>query len=367
MLKIRWLGEPIFSPTGYATNVRELCYALSKTCDAKAITDEIPPLKYKDCVTKENDIDSETHLIGRTYTYNQYLLPYENIAKSISGILVLEGDRLPEDWIATANIMDIVWTASKYGEQQFINNRIIPEKIKILPHGIDPNIFYPQVNPQRFPDFTFCFVGGFAIPGDRKGLDIAAKAFHEEFNNKEKVKFIIKINKIYNPNFNAVIYLQHVSNRDDRLFIIDKDMNHAALNNIYNASDVHVMPTMGEAFSMNLAESMACGKTVIATNWSGHLDYCLPEFSFLINIEKFVVAHYGLYDIISGSKWAYPSIKHLKELMRYCFDNQEEVRHKGRKSQRYILDNYKWRDSALKLIELLTQSTTLTRLHLELI
>src|SRR3990167_3720313 len=186
-MKLRWVSEPTFQGTGYSNNVRELIFALNELgVDAKAITSEEPWPGYEHIKTEIDDIDEETHVIGRTYTYDA-LEPYTNKAKSISGILCLEGDRLPESWVATSNVMDYVYTASHFGEQQFINNGIIPEKIKLLPHGVQTKMFYQDPHyTERWPEFTFCFVGGFAIPGDRKGADIAALAFRREFKDNER-------------------------------------------------------------------------------------------------------------------------------------------------------------------------------------
>lgn len=353
-MKIRQIGDNPYGVTGYSNNVRELFYELNKIkdVDAKVIypkTNEYIPPKAANIVTDQIDVDADTHVIGRAYVYNQFLRPFHDVCRSLSAILVLEGDKLPEDWVAVANALDIVWTASEYGRNQFISNGIVPEIVRILPHGFDPQIFHPTITSKKlFPEFTFCFVGGFATPNDRKGADLLVKAFTEEFTNNEKVRLLMKINTTYNREFNSKQYLNEIGQYDRRLTILDNDMSQEQLVDVYNASDIHVMPTYGEAFSMNLCESMACGKTAITTNFSGHLDYCRPEFSYLIDVEKFVLAHYGVYDVMSGSKWAQPSIKHLRELMRYAFDNQNEVEKKGRQAQRFVLDNYTWRHAAFK-------------------
>lgn len=355
-MKLRWVGDEIGSSTGYSNNVSEVLLALSKFIDAKAIgitNNE----RYKNIVIPYDDIDSETHTVCRVF--NEPLVnSVLSRAKSVNGMLVLEGDRLYERWITTANILTQLWATSEFNRQQFINNGIVRDKIRVIHHGVDPDVYNSKVQPLEIPDlkdFVFLFVGGYAIKGDRKGADLLVRAFKEEFNEKENASLILKINTAYNPSFDSKKDLLEISGHHRNIKVLISDMNQTQLASLYALSNVHVCPTAGEGFGMTLSESMACGKPVIATNYSGHLDFCKPEFSYLINVDRFEPAHYGQYDIMSGTSWARPSISHLKELMRYTFDNQSEVKMKGLKASKYILKNFTWERAALRTIKCLKE------------
>src|SRR3990167_8090486 len=142
-IKLRWYGDNIYGHTGYANNVRELLYAMHQLgADAKAIMPPLPageylPPKCEPIITREIDIDKETHVSGRTYVYNEFLKQWTGKCKTLSAILVLEGDKLPQEWVCIANSLDYIWTASEYGKRQFIANGIVPEIVKVIPHGID--------------------------------------------------------------------------------------------------------------------------------------------------------------------------------------------------------------------------------------
>ena len=54
------------------------------------------------------------------------------------------------------------------------------------------------------------------------------------------------------------------------------------------------------------------------------------------------------------AKWAMPRIAHLKEIMRHCYENQEEVKRKGGQAHKDSL-NWTWTHSAKKAIEVLKE------------
>ena len=119
----------------------------------------------------------------------------------------------------------------------------------------------------------------------------------------------------------------------------------------YHHSDVFVMPTKSEGFGLTIAESLACGRPVISTNYGGHLDFFDDKVGYPIDVEKMIPATDYNY-IYRGAKWAYPDIEHLKKLMRYTYENREELKKKGKKAiQR--MKKYTWQDSAKKILSII--------------
>src|SRR5438128_8800249 len=94
---------------------------------------------------------------------------------------------------------------------------------------------------------------------------------------------------------------------------------------------------------------MALGKPVIATGWSGNMDFMNTSNSFpvrydLVEIEEDV----GPY--AAGEIWADPSVGHAAELMRHVFENRDEARARGEAARREIEANYS-EESLANLIE----------------
>lgn len=98
-------------------------------------------------------------------------------------------------------------------------------------------------------------------------------------------------------------------------------------------------------------ESMAMELPTIGTRWGGHLDFMNDDNSFLIDIEgtspeprcNWVTSYYV------GRKFAVPNKNHLRQLMRYVYENRKEGIEKGKKARKYILKNYTWDISCKKM------------------
>jgi glycosyltransferase involved in cell wall biosynthesis len=352
--------------TGYSRNISGLAIALAdlgvdikviQQKDDGYIPDKLVPLMEYDLQKAIKELDSETVIMGRTY--NDIHLFKQFPHKMICSILVLEGDRIPEDWIAKANLIDQVWASSLYNQKMLEKNGVACN-IVVIWHGFDENIYWNKwrgidgkEKEEEIKPFVFLFVGGHTIRGDRKGADILAQAFNI-FKPEDNVKLIFKINTSYNPDFDAIYDLKSLIRSDlhDKVEFITEFLDDNQMANLYRSADVSVTPSLGEAFCQSILESMACGTPCIVTNYSGYLDYCNQENSFLIPIEKRVIAHYGPFDIYSGSVWVKPDIKELEIRLKAAYVFPEAIKEAGHMAAK-VQENMKWSDQAKKAIEVI--------------
>ena len=169
------------------------------------------------------------------------------------------------------------------------------KKIEVLFEGIDTNVYKKtnefskmlQTEMNNVEEtFNFLFVGHWLqgkLGDDRKDTGMLIKVFLETFKNQKKRPGLIlktsgagfsvldreatleKIRQIKNtvdgdlPN----IYLVHGDFYDDE---INELMNHPKVK-------AHINITHGEGFGRPLLEASVTEKPVIASNWSGHVDF----------------------------------------------------------------------------------------------
>jgi glycosyltransferase involved in cell wall biosynthesis len=96
--------------------------------------------------------------------------------------------------------------------------------------------------------------------------------------------------------------------------LIKEVLPRAALTRLQATCDVFISLHRSEGFGLNLAECMALGKPIIATNWSANVDYMNPENSCPVNYTLVELAEtIGPYE--KGQVWAEPSIEHAAEYL----------------------------------------------------
>ena len=110
--------------------------------------------------------------------------------------------------------------------------------------------------------------------------------------------------------------------------LIDEDLPEETLNALVKACDVYVSLHRAEGFGLGLAEAMALGKPVIATAYSGNLEFMSASDSLLVGYRMTEVDHGDLRFNPSaenvyrpGSPWAQPDVDQAARHMRYLCDH----------------------------------------------
>ncbi len=82
------------------------------------------------------------------------------------------------------------------------------------------------------------------------------------------------------------------------------------------------------------------GLPVIATNFSGPSFYLTQENSFPLRVEAMEQVPNGAEFGMVAAKWARPSVAHLRELMRFVFENRDDARLRGIQAREDILSKF---------------------------
>ena len=374
---INIIGE-IFGITGYDSHTRSLANALSKLTDCKISTKL--PQNWERLVN-----DAEFKMImnkDERYDYNLIISTphnwrlYTGLGKNI-GYCVWEGDKVPESWIDDMlnPDIDLIFVPSEHTKQaiwntywkgsnyEYMNKKVLKNKpdkefwnkIKIIPHGVNTNLFYECKVKEKDKPFRFiCNKGWRGTSWDRGGVQYLIQAFSEEFTKEEKIELAIKLNPAY---MNPAILQQSI---DALQLPIDRPPINIILNNIpfnelvhlYNKADCFITPTRCESFGLPGLEAMACGLPVVLTNYGGQTDYMTKKNSLFIDYKLEEVKEDMMYE---GIQWATPNKEDLKKKLRWAFNNQKKIKEMG---QQALKDSKKWTwdISAKKIMKLLSQS-----------
>jgi len=243
------------------------------------------------------------------------------------GYTMLETGGLPEEWVLQANEMDEVWTPSPFNAWTFRRSGV-ESPICVMPLGVDTGRFNTEVKGYPLQD-TFTFLSVFEW-GERKAPEILLTTFNQVFRKDEPVALICK----YDNNDGAVDTIAQIDamgldpDGGQIIFIENQRVPYQHLSQLYRSVDCFVLPTRGEGWGMPILEAMACGVPVIATCWSAQQAFMTDANSYPLQVIKLTDAK-AKCPYYEGFKWAEPDIRHLKQLLRHVYENQEEARAKG--------------------------------------
>lgn len=287
------------------------------------------------------------------------------------GRTTFETDGLPPDWVARCNAMDEIWVPCAFNKETFAEAGVA-RPILVVPEGVDTDRFRPGLAPLDLPGpreaTTYLAVFEWT---HRKSPDLLLQAWATAFTAHDDARLVLRT---YPPNqiegdpaawVDAKIdeQLARIGKRRSDcapIAVIARQVPDADMPRLYNSADVYLAPSRGEGWGRPHMEALSCGVAVVATRWSGNLDFQTDDNSWLIDID-------GLEEIDAreefpfyrGQKWAKPSLDHFVELLRESHRNTAVRRAKGERARQDMVEKWDWSKIAplaeLRLREILAE------------
>jgi len=344
-------------PTGYAISSRELVCALDRhgvevryryVYGPGTVFPKVEPQqseKFLVNIIRGRKLTSE----GIQVVYAQGDVFQSNFGKYRVGFTMLETDGVPKEWVKQANRMNEVWVPSTFNAQTFRDSGVHCP-IFVIPLGVDPDYFNPKILRYELAG-VYTFLSIFEW-GERKMPELLLKAFNDEFKANEPVVLLCKsLNVDPSVDVRANVAALNLTPAGGRIHFAENALipTHQ-LGALYHSADCFVLTTRGEGWGMPIIEAMACGLPVIATDWSAHRDFMNERNSYPLPIDDLVPAE-AKCPYYAGFKWAQPSYRHLRRLLRHVFENQAEARVKGERASLEVRTNWTWDCAARKIID----------------
>ncbi len=161
--------------------------------------------------------------------------------------------------------VDLVLAVSDYNAKGLLSRGTPPHKLRIVPSGIDTNIFHPRDEEEK-EIFDVLFVGRFAPV--KRVCDIIKAADILRSEGIKDIRYTLVGGSQGDGNYSKVVSM--ISKRRlTRSFRIIPPVNQSILPSYYWMSDIFVLPSIYEALGKVLLESMACGTPVITPSSGG--------------------------------------------------------------------------------------------------
>lgn len=244
-----------------------------------------------------------------------------------------EFDSIPESWKTYADTVDEVWTATEFIAQGLRERLSIPVRtlfpgVTLAPFQVRDRSYF-KLDPG---DFTFLFTFHMMSVMERKNPLGLIRAFRRAFRADEPVRLVLKTSfgdrhpKQFQELLDAVA-------AEPTITIIDEVFSSDDVLSLMNTCDAYVSLHRSEGLGLTMAEAMLMGKPVIATAFSGNMDFMNEDNSLLVPFQRVKVGR-PIPPYNADLEWAQPSEEHAAKLMRRLFDDQQWAREIGARGKR---------------------------------
>jgi glycosyltransferase involved in cell wall biosynthesis len=268
----------------------------------------------------------------------------EFFAKRYSiGIWFWETNRLRASERHAARCLDELWVSSSYVRDAIESDLEIPLHVVPVPMERPSGPFRTRDDLDLPEAFIFLFVFDFWSE-ERKNPTALVEAFTKAFAPGEGPTLVVKsING--ESKARKLEKLQHIAG--DRGDVVVRDGYVSALDrdSYLAACDCYVSLHRSEGLGLTMAEAMALGKPVIATGYSGNLEFMDETNSFLVPYEIVDVPS-NWWAHAPGATWAEPDVDAAADLMRRVWEDREAARILGQQARDVLLERFSPRRSA---------------------
>jgi FkbM family methyltransferase len=242
-----------------------------------------------------------------------------------------EFDSVPENWIDHAANVDEVWAATEFVAKGLRERLSVPVKTLFPGVRLGP---YTRRKREYFGvrDDAFVFLFNFHMNSvmERKNPLGLIRAFQLAFRPDEPVLLVVKT--MFGHHHPTQMSLLREAAADCNVQIIDEVYDADEVLSLTDVCDAYVSLHRSEGLGLTMAEAMLMGKPVIATNYSGNVDFMNTSNSVLIPFELVELGR-QLPPYDADLMWAEPSIEHAAASMRRVVDEPGWARELGARAK----------------------------------
>lgn len=262
---------------------------------------------------------------------------YENYDGYKIAYNVWESTRYPEDFFNRLFYFDEVWVPTEWQYNSLIDQGYPEHKIKIVPEGVDIEVFKPiPVLPEK-EKFRFLLFGRWDY---RKSITEIIRTFGETFIGNENVELICSVENpfatdgfkttkervdFHNLNYSNVKYIDFPSREEYVKYLQE--------------GNVFVSCSRSEGWNLPLIESLSCGIPSIYSDWGGQLQFAKDK-GIPVKISHLRSANIS--DKEMPGEYCEPDFKDLSDKLIEVYNNYDFYREKALKDSEIIHREFNW-------------------------
>lgn len=228
-----------------------------------------------------------------------------------------ELSKYPLEWAGQLERFDEVWAPSRFIADSIAGS--VARPVRHMPLACE--VILSSFLGRRYfgiAENTYAFLFFFDLRSyaTRKNPGAVLEAFRQLRAARPwaEATLVMKVNgAVENPDAFAAL-CETARDLGDRVVFLDKTMTDNEVKNLVRCCDCFVSLHRSEGFGRGMAEAMFLGRPVIATGYSGNMDFCDDDTALLVRFSMIPVRE-GEYPHAPGQEWADPDVGHAAELM----------------------------------------------------
>jgi len=320
---------------------------------------------------------------------------FQKVGKYNIGVTAgIETTLCDPSWIQGCNNMDLVLVSSNHAKKVFEESKFniqdnrtgqvtggveLTTKVEVVFEGADIEKYTPLAFPVKLDldqvdeMFLYLVVGHWMrgeVGEDRKNIGYTIKAFLETFKNKPKSNRPALLLKVQAGSGTSIMDREAVLDKIDairktvkgdlpNIYLLHGEMSDAEVNELYNHGKVKAMIslTKGEGFGRPLLEFSLVNKPIIASYWSGHVDFLDNEFvkyvgGTLTNVHPSAAVEKM---ILLESQWFTPDSIQVGQALKDVYDNYKKYKELAKRQGHRSRTQFSYEKMRETLDTLLTQ------------
>ena len=268
----------------------------------------------------QHNASKDVPILKIWHQHDLHTLPdvIQDVQQPLIGFPIFELDKFSNDEVESVQQCDKIIVCSAWAKDIIVNNTSFNnEDVHIAPLGVDTDIFKPS-NLKGRNKTIFFNCGKWE---KRKGHDVILECFNSAFTHSDEAElWMMCDNPFIGPQNTEWQNLYKNSELGYKVKIIPRQTSHKDVYNIMAQTDCGVFPARAEGWNLELLEMMACGKDVIATNYSAHTEFCDENNSRLVSIDNMETAYDGVFFDGKKGMWAEISEDQKEQIISHMRD-----------------------------------------------
>lgn len=264
-----------------------------------------------------------------------------------------ELERYPKEWADQLDRFDEIWAPSRFIQEAL--ESVCTKPVVHMPLACEVLLLsFLSRHYFEIPESDYVFLFFFDVRSypTRKNPQAVLEAFRRLLSLRPyaRTRLVLKVNGAeLTPQIMSQLR-EELSGIIHHVTFLDRVMSDNEVKNLVRCCDCFISLHRSEGFGRGIAEAMGLGKPVIATAYSGNMEFMNTDVAFNVGYSLIPLAE-GEYPHYQEQVWAEPDVAEATHYMTILVDHPERGRRLGKLAQMHMKRDFSYRVTGLRYRE----------------